>query len=110
MVIADNCSGHSVNAKVSDVRIITLLSRKTALHQPLGLGLIVGCKVCYRSFLLRSVISVVESKLKGNIEFRPDSQRGTYGIRDGHLTHIGNALKFFSEAWSATKNSPLIKL
>ena len=64
LLITDNCSGHSVNANVSDVRVITLSPRTNALHQPLDLGLIGACKVRYRSLLLRSVISAMESKFK----------------------------------------------
>ena len=72
LLIADNCGGNSVNADVSNARIITLPPRTTALHQPLDLVLIGACKVCYLSLLLRSVISVMKSKFKGSIEFRSD--------------------------------------
>ena len=58
---------------------------------------------------MRSVISVIESKFTGNTEFRSDSQRVTYVIRDCQLPHVGDEMDIFNEYWSATQKSAVIK-
>ena len=85
LLIMDNFGGNSVNANLHGVRIITLPPRTTAQHQQLDLGLIGNSKVPYRSLILQSVIRVMKETFRNEIEFRSDSQRGMYGIREGQL-------------------------
>lgn len=98
-----------MNTDISDVRITSLPPRTTTLHQLLELGLIGAYKVRYRSFLLRFVISIKESKFSGNVEFRSDFQRGKYGMSDGQPPLIADAMDIFSKAWSTTRKYALIK-
>ena len=87
-----------MNANIQGVRIITLPPRTTARHESLDLGLIGNSKIRYRSLLWQSVVRVMEGRFRNETEFRPDSQRGMYGIRDGQLPHVGDAMNLFNEA------------
>ena len=109
LLIMDNCGGHSVNADIHGVRIITLPPRTTARHQPLDLGLIGNSKIRYRSLLLQSVIRVMEARFRKEIECSSDSERGMCGIREGQLPHVGDAMNLFNEAWSLTRRLTVIK-
>ena len=51
----------------------------------------------------------MEERFRNEIEFRSDSQRGMYGVREGQLLHIGDAMNLFNEAWSMTRRSIIIK-
>ena len=109
LLIMDNCGRHNISADVHDVRIITLPPRSTAKHQPLDLGIIGNCKIRYRALLLRSIIKTVEAGSKNELPFPTDSKRGMYGIRDGHLPHIGDGMDILNESWRLTKRATIIK-
>ena len=109
LLIMDNCEGHSISVDLHDVRIVILPPRSTAKHQPLDLSIIGNCKIRYRALLLRSIIKIVEARSEKGISLRADSKRGMYGIRDGHLSHIGDGTDIFNEAWRLTKRATIIK-
>ena len=107
--IMHNCGGYNVSAYSHDFRIVTLPPRSTAKHQRLDLGIIGNCKIRYQALLLKSIIKIVGTRSKNGVSFRGDSKRGMYGIRDGHLPHIGDGMDIFNEAWRLTKRATIIK-
>ena len=105
----DNCGGHNVSGTLDRVRIVFLRARSTAKHQPFGLGVIAQAKILYRSTLLSAVLDVIETRRNTNRKFSSDSGNGKYGIREGNLSHVADAMSIFDDAWSETFRFTVIK-
>ena len=54
------------------------------------------------------MIRVKEARFRSEIEFRSDSQRGMYSIREGQLPHVEDEMNLFNEARSMTRRSTAI--
>ena len=97
----DNCSGHKVKVTLERLKIVSLPARSTAKHQPLDLGVIANAKIRYRSALLSAVWNVIEKRRTTQEQILNDSGNGRYGIREGQLPHVADAMVLFNNAWSA---------
>ena len=80
----DNSGGHELNVNLDGVSIIYLPRNSTSKHQPLDLGL-------------------SESAFKINLG------RGKWGLEEGQLPHVADAIKLFNKAWSLTSHQYEIK-
>ena len=58
---------------------------------------------------MQSVIRVIDARFRNEIEVRSDSQYGMYGIHEGQLPHVGDAMNLFNEAWGMTRRSTVTK-
>ena len=110
LLIMDNCGGHEDSIDLPGLQIVFLPPRSTAVNQALDLGLIAHGKMRYRSVLLRMVIDVMlELNSSDGAPLHPTSEQGKWGLQQGHLPHVGDAMTIFDEAWSATSKETVIK-
>ena len=109
LLLMDNCGGHELTIQLDRVRIEFLPPRSTAKHQPLDLGLIASAKIRYRSKLLSAILDVLELRRNTNHSFKPKSANGKWGIQDGLLPHVGDAIMLFNSAWSMMSRTEVIK-
>ena len=80
------------------LRIQLLPPRSTAKYQPLDLGQIAYSKISNRSNLLRTTINVMlESQFEAR-DFPSTSHHGIYGVREGFLPTVGDAMDIFDES------------
>ena len=109
LIIMDNCGGYELDHQISGLRIEFLPPRSTAKYQPLDLGLISHSKIRYRSSLLRNAIDILMRKMVANEIFPTDSNRGLYGMREGHKPHVADAIELFDNAWNKTSRVTVLK-
>ena len=69
-----------------------------AKYQALDFGLISQYKMRYRSILLQQAEDHNMKWDSGEHHFPPTSNSGKWGVRDGHLPHLGDAMYIFNEA------------
>ena len=108
-LIMDNCGGHEVTIEYDKLTIIYLSPGSTAKHQPLELGLISHAKIRYRSALLSATLDIIEQRRSSDIVFPSTSGNGKYGVREGHVPHVADAVEIFNKAWSSTKRITICK-
>ena len=72
-------------------------------------GHVAQSKIRYRSLLLRHTFEIAEKKRSGNHNFKNDSQRGHYGLREGQLPHVADAIQLFNDSWNQTTNATALK-
>ena len=109
LLTMDNCGGHDLEHNLPDVKIEFLPPRSTAKYQPLDLGMIAHSKIRYRSILLRAVIDIVIARASTEATFPESSERGKWGLNDGHLPHVGDAITLFDEAWGTMSRCTVLK-
>ena len=109
LLLLDNCNGHDVNIDLPGVRVEFLPPNMTSKFQPLDMGLIAQAKIRYRSKLLRAVIHIVTRRASGEHQFKDSSGRGRWGIREGQLPHIADAISTFNESWNETTQECVLK-
>ncbi len=105
----DNCGGNECDIELPGLQIELLLPRTTSKYQTLDFGLIVHAKIRYRSSLLLQNVDNTLRWNSGEHYFPLGSQQGRFGIRDGHLSHIGDAMRLFNLAWSRTAKETILK-
>ncbi len=87
-----NCGGHECDIELPGLRIELLPPRTMSKYQTLDLGLIAHAKILYRSSLLRQIVDKALRWNYGEHHFPLGSQQGRFGIGNGHLPHIGDAM------------------
>ena len=108
-LIMENCGGDESEINYTGLKIQFLLPRSTAKYQTLDLGLISQSKVRHCSILLKQVVN---NTMKWDSEehyFPPNSNHGKWGVRGGHLPHVGDGMYIFNEAWRKTIRSTILK-
>ena len=105
----DNCGGQDADELPPNVTVAFLPPRSTAKYQSLDLGLIGHSKIRYRSLLLRASIEIILKRRRGNHQFKSNSGQGKWGLQDGQLPHVGDAIMLFDESWRQTKRSTVLK-
>ena len=105
----DNCGGHELDVTLDGVRIEFLPPRSTTEHQPLDLGLIASAKIRYRSNLLNCTLEVLQLRRTTYQSLKNDSGHGKWGLQDGQLPHVGDAIQIFNNAWSCMSRTSVIK-
>ena len=105
----DNCGGHESEINYPGLRIEFLPPRSTAKYQKLDLGLIAQSKMRYRSILSKQLVDKAMKWDSGEHHFPLNSNSGKWGVRDGHLPHVGDAMYAFNEAWRKTSRSTIPK-
>ena len=108
-LLMDNCGGHGVTIAHDRLKVVFLPKKSTAKHQSLDLGIIAHVKIRYRSTLLRSVLSVMEKHWLANEQFPNGSRNGNYGIREGQLPHMVDAIVMLNDACSAVSRVTVLK-
>ena len=88
--------GQELNLILDRVRIESLPPSCTMKHQPLDLGLIAATKISYRSVLLRAVLEVMDKKRSIDNDFKERGLNGKYGLQDGLLPHVRDAVMLSS--------------
>ena len=81
----------------------------TAKHQPLDLGLIATSKIRYRSSLLSATLDVLQGRRLSNHGIQSTTGRGKWGLEEGQLPHIGDAMKLFNQSWSSISKTSIMK-
>ena len=90
LLLGDNCGGQFSTQDLPGVRIEELPPNTSWKFKSLDQGLIALSKIRYRSLLLRHACEISEKELPGNHNFKNDSQRGLYVLREGQLPHVAD--------------------
>ena len=105
----DNCGGHELDVMPDSVRIEFLPPQSTMKHQPLDLGLISSAKIRYCSNLLNCLLDVLRMRRATNQTLRTSKEKGKWGLQDGQLPHVGDAIQIFKNAWSCMPRTSVMK-
>ena len=105
----DNCGGRAATIAYHRLKVVFLPKKSTAKHQTLDLEIIAHAKIRYGSTLLKFVISVMEKRWLTNEKFHNGSSNGNYGIREGQLPHVADAIVMFNDAWSEVSRVTVLK-
>ena len=105
----DNCAGYELNINSDGVSIIYIPPKSTIRHQPLDLGLISASKIRCRIALLEVTIDALRRYNISGSAFESNSRRGKWGLEEGQLLHVANAMKLFNKAWNLTSRQLVIK-
>lgn len=105
----DSCGGHDVPIESEGIEIVFLPYKTTAIRQPLDLSLIALSRIRYRAALFAAVLEIMENRSTANHSYASKSGNGGYGIREGQLLHVADAMEIFNKAWSETRCSTIIK-
>ena len=76
----DNCGGHELTVT-------------------LDRGLIATAKIRCLSKLISAVLHVIDMKRNTNHSFKERSMNGNWGLQDGLLPHVGDAIMLFDSTW-----------
>ncbi len=109
LLLMDNCGGHELIFMLDRVRIEFLPPRSTTKHQPLDFELIASAKIRYRTKLLSAILDVMEPQRNTNHSFKESSCNWKWGLQDGMLPHVGDAIMPFDSAWRMMTRSEVIK-
>ena len=109
LLLLDNCGGHVPSTTLPGVRIELLPANTTSTYQPLDQGLISQTKIRYRSILLRRICHNAEKRRTGNHSFKNDTGRGKWGLKEGQLPHVADAITLFNDAWMRTTKQTILK-
>ena len=109
LVIMDNCGGHELDADLSGLRIEFLPPKSTHKYQTLDLCLISDAKVRYRSLLLRQIFDDTITWNSEESHFPLSCNSGKFGVRDGHMPQVGDAMSLFNDSWSKTKRTTILR-
>nr|XP_037280355.1 tigger transposable element-derived protein 6-like [Rhipicephalus microplus] len=77
LIIADNCSAHLVNVRLTNVQLEFLPSNCTSLLQPLDQGIIKSVKAHYRTRLVQRLLINLRMKLPTSINVRQATEMVT---------------------------------
>ena len=109
LLILDNFEGHNETIDLPGVRVECLPPTCTAVYQPLDLGLISQAKMRYRALLLRSTVDILLSRQDSTSGFPDSSRRGLYGLREGQLAHVADAISLMNASWSRVSKCCIMK-
>ena len=109
LVILDNCDDHELYVSLPGVHFEFLPPRSTAKFQALDIGLIANGKIRYPSILLRCVILMIEERATGRTNFTEDSGCGKWGMREGQLPHVADAMEMFTESMNALSRNSILR-
>jgi len=111
LLILDNCGGHEsgIDPLRPDVRIEFLPKNSTTCAQPLDAGLISTAKSRYRKRYLTDTVHVVLTWQQEGHGYKDSTGQGKWGIREGQLPHVGDAIRMFNEVWEQTSNIEVMK-
>ena len=73
VLVMDNCGGQEMSINFEKLKIVLLLSRRSAKHQPLELVIMAIAKIRYRSALLSLVLVFFGRHCATNKEFPPNA-------------------------------------
>ena len=96
LLIIVNCGGQECDMDLPGLRIEFLPPNTTALYQPLDLGLIAHSKIRYRSLLLRQIVDNTMLRASSIGKFLKNSNHGFWGLREGQMLHVGDAMSVFN--------------
>ena len=83
--------------------------KSTHKYQPVDLRLIAHGKIRHRTLFLSQVVNNLLQWASGEENFPESTNQGKYGIRDGHIPHVGDVMTIFNEAWSMIQQSAIRK-
>ena len=109
LLIMDNCGSHGEGMNLPGLRVEFLPPKSTHKYQPLDLGIIANAKIRYRTILLRAVIDNTIRWNTGEYDFPLNSQHGQWGVNDGYLPNVVDAMTIFNKAWSKFLPSTILK-
>ncbi len=105
----DDYEGHECDIVLPGLRIELLPWKSTLKLQTSDLGLISHSKIRYRTILLRSILNKAMQCNSGDHQFLSSSNSGKFGLRNGHLPHVGNAVAMFNDSWTMIKKKTVLK-
>ena len=107
-MILDNCNGHEHLQELENVEYGFLPANTTALYQPMDQGLIAQTKIRYRSMLLRQTIDILLRLQDPKNGFKASTGNGRYGLREGQLPHVDDAMALLDQTWEAVSKDDII--
>ena len=108
-LLMGNCGGRELDVTLDGVCIEFLPPRSTMKHQPPDLGLIVSAKIRYHFNLLNCTLDVLQMRRATNQTLRTSSRNGKWGLHDGQLPHVGDAIHIFNNALSCMPCTSVMK-
>eukprot|EP00171_Calliarthron_tuberculosum_P023769 IDg23769t1 len=107
--ILDNCGDQDPLISIPDVRIEHLPANTTSTYQLVDLGLIFHAWIRFFSLLLKTTCHIVENKQTEDLDLEETTGRGRWGLWDGQIPHVADAIYLFDEAWKRSSNVSVIK-
>ena len=107
--VMDNWGGHETQATLPGVKIVYLPPRSTAKHHPLDLGIIANARMRYRSAVPAATIDVLESRSSSNHGLKMNYGHGKWGLMEGQLPQVGNAMNLFNQSWDSIHRVSIMK-
>ena len=71
--------------------------------------MVANAKIQYRASLLSATIDAINRKRTTNQVWQKDAEHGKWGIQDGQLPHVGDAMQLFNRSWNALSPKTVIK-
>ncbi len=105
----ENCGGHGTDIPLAGLCIETLPANSTSKYQPLDLGLIAHSKIWYRSLFLQNVVEKTLHRASNEHDFPAHSHSRKFGLRDGQMPHVGDAMDLFNDCSSKTECKTMMK-
>ena len=90
------------------VEIIYVPPGSASKHQPFHLGLIANAKKRHRSMLLSATIEVLQSSREADQNLGLNSGHRKWGLHEGQLAHVRDAIQLFNQSWSSVTRSSVI--
>ena len=107
-LIIDNFGSHGVGLNLPGLRVESLTLKLTHKYQPLDLEIISNAKISYRTVMLRAIIDITIRWNTGEHDFPLNSQHGQWGVNNGYLPHVADAMTMFNKAWSKLLPSSVV--
>ena len=73
------------------------------------MGIIATTKIKYRHLLLRKIIDNLLVRKTGTHNFPSSSSHGKYGLEEGQLSHVADAIRLFDLSWSSITHTTIVK-
>ncbi len=96
ILITDSCGRSESAMQLPGLRVEFLPPNCMSKNQSLDLGLISHTKKRYRKLLLHIIVDNTLRWESGEQQFPFTSSKGVWGLRDGHLPHVGDAIDLFN--------------
>ena len=89
--------------------MVCLPSKSTAKHQPLDPGIIAPSKKRYRSSLSSATLDVLKGRQLSNHGLQSTTGHGEWGLDEGQLPDVGDAMKLFNQSWPSISKTSIVK-
>ena len=98
LLLMDNCGSHAKGMNLTGLHAEFLPPKSTRKYQPLDLGIIANAKIRYRTIFLSVIIDKTIRWNTGEHDFQLSSQHGRWGVDNGYLPHVADAMTMLNKA------------